>query len=72
MGYLKDRYLSTLMVQRCIMEAVQRSTSRQIQARHATAGNGKYPENKNKNITSTKYYYVDSTTIILYVDFTSV
>lgn len=32
-GYLRDRYRSTLMVHRCMMEAVQNRTSRQIQAK---------------------------------------
>lgn len=33
MGYRNERYLSTLMVHRCIMDAVQKRTSRQIHAR---------------------------------------
>jgi hypothetical protein len=32
-GYRRLRYRSTLMVHRCMMEAVQNSTSRQIHAR---------------------------------------
>lgn len=47
-GYLRLRYRSTLMVHRCIMLAVQNSTSRHIHARQYTGANGNSPGKKKK------------------------
>lgn len=47
-GYLRLRYRSTLMVHRCIMLAVQNSTSRHIHARQYTGANGNSPGKTNK------------------------
>lgn len=48
MGYLSDRYLSTLIVHRCIMDAVQNRTSKHIQTKQYTEGSGNFPENNEK------------------------
>lgn len=47
-GYLSDRYRSIEIVQRCIMLAVQKRTSKQIHTRQCTESNGKYPKRKEK------------------------
>lgn len=43
-GYLNDKYRSMEIVQRCIILAVQNSTSKQIHTRQCTDFNGKYPK----------------------------
>lgn len=40
-GYRRDRYRSTLIVHKCIIDAVQNSTSKHIHARQYTEGSGK-------------------------------
>lgn len=44
-GYRSDRYRSIEIVQRCMMLAVQKRTSKQIQARQCSDCSGKYPRN---------------------------
>lgn len=45
-GYLNDKYRSMEIVQRCIILAVQKSTSKQIHTRQCTDFNGKYPSDE--------------------------
>lgn len=45
-GKRSDKYLSTEIVDKCIMLAVQKSTSRQIHTRQCSECSGKYPGTK--------------------------
>lgn len=56
-GYFNDKYRSTLIVHKCIIDAVQNNTSKQIHTRQYTDGNGKKPETKKrKSITNLKHF----------------
>lgn len=49
MGYRSDKYRSMDIEHKCIMLAVQNSTSKHIHTKQCTDSNGKYPEMTQEN-----------------------